>query len=298
MTEPVAHNRRKLLLLAAGWLAIAAPIAFGQGNAPQAATAAPAFDVVSVKPNKSGSGMMRGMYTADGSTITNMPLNLLVANAYGIKQDLISGVPGWADSTRYDIEAKMDESAAAALKKLPNEQQNAQRQLMMQALLADRFKLKAHRETKEAPIYDLVIAKGGFKLKQADPNDTYANGFKGPDGTPSRAGMMLMGPGRLTAQAIPISNLANNLSGQVHRTVVDKTGLTGKYDIALQWTPDEGSAPMFPGGAPPPGAPPPPDPNGPSIFTALQEQLGLRLDATKGPVETLVIDHVEPPSEN
>jgi uncharacterized protein (TIGR03435 family) len=311
MNEPVVRNCRKLLLLAAGWLAVAAPIAFGQGNAsaPQAATTAvnaPAYDVVSIKPTKSGainngdgtiSSRSRVMAPADGYSATNVSLKSLIQNAYGIKEDLISGVPSWAETAGYDVEAKMDESVAAALQQLPAEQRAEHRRLMLQSLLADRFKLKAHREAKELPIYALVIAKGGFKLKEADPNKTDTNGVKGPDGRPLPMGMMMMRPGQLNAKAIPISNLVANLSQQLHRTVVDKTGLTGKYDITLQWTPEEGSGPMFPGG-PPSGAPPPPDPNGPSIFTALQEQLGLRLDSTKGPVETLVLDHVETPSEN
>ena len=111
---------------------------------------------------------------------------------------------------------------------------------------------------------------------------------------------MRVGRGQLTAQAVPMTSLANMLSQQLHRTVLDKTVLTGKYDIELNWTPDQGSEPMFKGaeGSPQRADAAAPDSSGPSIFTALQEQLGLRLQSAKGPVETIVIDHVEMPSEN
>jgi uncharacterized protein (TIGR03435 family) len=164
--------------------------------------------------------------------------------------------------------------------------------------LADRFKLKIHTETKQLPVYELVAPKGGSKLKEATAGDTYANGIKGLDGV-GRGGLMRVGRGQLTAQAVPITSLANMLSQQLQRTVLDKTGLTGKYDLELNWTPDQGSDPMFKGaeGSPQRGDAAP-DSSGPSIFTALQEQLGLKLQSAKGPVETLVIDHVEMPSEN
>ncbi len=164
---------------------------------------------------------------------------MIIVNAYGLKMgrdDL--RIAGVADSAAFDIEAKMDAETIAALKAMPKEQADAQRRQMMQVMLADRFALKAHLETKEVPIYSLVIAKGGFKLKDADPNNTYADGIKGFDGV-SHAGMMTMGHGKLTAQAIQMSNLANNLTIQVHRLVVDNTGLKGKYDFTLQWTPDD-----------------------------------------------------------
>ncbi len=276
--------RRELLLAAAGWMLVMAVPAFGQEAA--AGAKAPAFEVVSIKPNKSGPGMMRVMSGGDRYSTTNISLKGLIRNAYGIKMDdLISGLPGWADSVGFDIEAKIDGEIVAALKKMPNEQSAEQRRLMMQAMLAERFRLQIHHENKEIPMYALVIAKGGFKLKDADPNNTYPNGIKGPDGI-SHPGMMTMGNGKLTAQGIPISNLAANLSGQVHRFVVDKTGLTGKYDVTLQWSPDEIRSADTPETA------------GPSIFTAVEEQLGLKLEAVKGPADAIVVDHIEMPTEN
>jgi uncharacterized protein (TIGR03435 family) len=306
MTEGSAcklNFSRKLVLLVAGLMAVAASSVPGQTSATLGGAASPnatedvkvpVFDVVSVKPNKSDDGMMRTMFKPDGYSGTNVPLKLLIQMAYGIRQDLISGGPGWVESTGYDFDAKVAGPDVDALKKLSPEQ----RRSMLQPALADRFKLKVHTETKQLPVYELVVAKGGSKLKEASPGDTYANGIKGPDGT-SRPGMMRFSPGQLTAQAVPMTSLTNLLSQQLHRTVLDKTGLTGKYDLELNWTPDQGADPMFKGadGAQP-RAEPAPDSSGPSIFTALQEQLGLKLQSGKGPVETLVIDHVEMPSEN
>jgi len=296
-------TRSLLVLLLAGSLAVAMPSVLGQtaaapGGAAQPDVTAdvkvPAFDVVSVKPNKSNSGMVRVMGKPDGYAASNVSLKMLIQGAYGIREDLISGAPSWADSARFDIDAKVAGSDIDALKKLSPEQ----RRLLLQPLLADRFKLKIHTETKQLPVYELVLAKGGSKLKEATAGDTYANGIKGPDGV-GRGGMMRFGPGQLTAQAVPLTTLANMLSQQLHRTVLDKTGLTGKYDLELTWTPEQGADPMFKGaeGSPQRGDAAP-DSSGPSIFTALQEQLGLRLQSAKGPVETLVIDHVEMPSEN
>jgi len=302
-SEPKLHFSRILLFLVAGLMAVGVPSGFGQAGAASSGAASPgatadvklpAFDVVSVKPNKSTSGMIRIMFKPDGYAASNVSLKMLIQGAYGIREDLISGAPNWADSARYDIDAKVAGSDVDALKNLTPEQ----RRSILQPLLADRFKLKAHTETKQLPVYELVLAKGGSKLKEAAPGDTYANGIKGPDGV-GRGGMMRMGRGQLTAQGVPMTSLANNLAQQLHRTVIDKTGLTGKYDLELNWTPDQGSDPMFKG---PDGSQPhsdaAPDASGPSIFTALQEQLGLRLQSAKGPVETLVIDHVEMPSEN
>jgi uncharacterized protein (TIGR03435 family) len=232
--------------------------------------------------------MIRMMSTPDGISQSNIPVKSLIATAYGVKDDLVSGGPGWVDSASYDIEAKVAGPDVPAYKTLSRDQRNQ----MLQALLTDRLKLAVHPETREMPIYELVIAKGGSKLKEASAGDTYPNGLKGPDGV-SHAGMMRMdGRGRFTGQGIPLANLIDILSRQLHRTVIDKTGLAGKYDFTLEYTPDDTPRDAGPvhGDSP--------DPNGPTIFTALEEQLGLHLNSSKGPVKTIVIDHIEPPAEN
>ncbi|MGD0300483.1 MAG: TIGR03435 family protein [Bryobacteraceae bacterium] len=157
----------------------------------------------------------------------------------------------------------------------------------LQALLADRFQLTIHHETKEQPVYALVIGKNGSKLQESQmkPGDRHR--------------LMRMGRSELNAEGAAIDMLTSTLSNVLGRPVIDRTGLKGDYDFKLQWTPDPSQSGGF-GGPPPPGveAPPPPDPNGPSIFTAIQEQLGLRLESQKGPVDLIVIDRVEKLSEN
>ena len=278
---------RRGLLLAGGWLALGV-WGLAQDGAP--GTKTPTYEVVSVKPNKLGSNSVRISSSSGRYMATNVSLKMLLQSAYDLKmQDQVSGSLGALDDARFDIEAKMDDETVEAQKKLPAKEASEQRQRMMQGLLADRFQLKLHHETKELPMYALVVAKGGSKLKQADPNDTYANGIKGPDGV-SRGGMMMSGRGTIDAQAVEIESLARQVGGTVHRIVEDRTGLKGKYDIALKWTPDDmRSAASADNGA---------ADTGPTIYTALQEQLGLKLESIKGPVDTVVVDHVEMPSEN
>jgi uncharacterized protein (TIGR03435 family) len=152
---------------------------------------------------------------------------------------------------------------------------------MLQSLLADRFKLVFHKETREEQIYDLVVDKGGSKLKVAV--DTVKGSPQG----------LRAGRGEVTGMAAPMQQLSNFLSEQLGRSVIDKTDLDGKYDFTLKWMPD----PLASGGSSGPDAIPL-DPSAPSLTAAVQEQLGLKLQPTKGPVEILVIDHVEKPSEN
>jgi uncharacterized protein (TIGR03435 family) len=180
---------------------------------------------------------------------------------------------------------------------------------MMKSLLADRFKLVARIEKKEMPIYALIQARSdgrlGPQLKASTIDCAAVNaGRRGgpppgpPDfnGAPPQCGMMAR-PGGVKAGGVPINQILQLLSQNVQRIVVDRTGLTGNYDIDLTWTPEQ--LPQGRGDSPP-GAPalPPIDPNGPSLFSALQEQLGLKLDSTRGPVDVLVVDKVERPSED
>jgi uncharacterized protein (TIGR03435 family) len=263
---------------------------------PAAASAASPmeFDVVSVKHNSAENNMRRVMNKPGMFSATNVPLKLLIEQAYGIREDLISGGPGWIGSDSYDIEGKITPADAEALKAMTNEQRTAAQRLMMQRALADRFKLKVHVETKTLPVYELVLAKGGSKLKETDPTGANLISVVAPDGKKmpegfGKNGMMRMEPGKLTGQAIAIAGITGFLSRTVERTVIDKTGLSGKYDFTLAWKSDDAPGGQDNGAA---------DPNLPDLFTAIQEQLGLKLVSTKGPVDTLVIDSAEKPIEN
>lgn len=301
---------RKLLLAIAGIAAVAAPITIGLMNAPaslaqtqsdNANAPLPQFEVASVKP---AAPDQRGMFIRNGANgginINNMPLREMIVLAWRIQAYQITGGPSWIESARYDINAtgnhkpKQDE--------IP---------LMIQALLADRFQLKVHHETKELPIYALVLAnkdgKLGSQLKESKEGSCTAFDPTKPPPPPDPkkppamgCGGMFMGIDRIGATAVEIDQLTRALSRTLGRTVNDKTGLTGKFDIQLQWTPDQSQLQAMapPGGLPPNMPAPQFDPNGPSLFTALQEQLGLKLESQKGPVDILVIDHVEKPSEN
>ena len=272
---------------------------------PTPAASAPSFEVASIKPDKSGSGMIGiRMGAGDRFQAHNVPVKLLIEEAFGVKDSQLSGAPGWIDSDRYDIEAKPDEATAAAMQKMNEDERRQQIMLMVQSLLADRFKLQVRRETKELPIYALVVAKNGPKLHESDfkpPDHPPAGPPPGEKGGPPpkmRGGIMLNGRGQLTSNGIQLNRFADILSRIVGRTVIDKTGLKGYYDFTLRYTPDESQGQMMPGGPGGGDAAPPPDASGPNLFTALQEQLGLKLEPQKGPVEQLIIEHVEKPSEN
>ena len=299
---------------AAAVAAVAAPAAFGvatgprlRAQSPQASAAAPAFEVASIKPNNSGDGRVMMQQQPGGRfTATNVPLRLLIRNAYQLQDFQIVGAPSWINSERYDIVAKAEDGTPPETPSLDRTGPN-RLQLMMRSLLAERFQLAVHHETRELPIYALVVARSDGKLgpelrkSDVDCNAVFAagrgRGMPPPPGPPQpgerpQCGLRI-GMGNLAMGGTPLSQFANSLAMFVGRTVQDKTGLTGNYDVLLTWTPDQ--MPQRPPGAP---EPPPADPNGPSIFTALQEQLGLKLDSQKGPVSVLVIDRVERPKEN
>lgn len=311
---------RKLLLTAAGLMAVAVPIVFGsasatqsaaQGQAPSqaqsqnAAATTPAYlyEIVSVKPCKPETSGGYTMNTPDGYTAKCTLLVILIDYAYGIlNPEQLSGAPSWVSSQRFDVDAKMDGSVANAIQKLSRDDRKLARQQMLQALLADRFKLTVHRETRELSVYALVIAKNGSKLKEVKPDDNSPDRIKGADGHAVTDRVMMGTSGgamTMTGQAVSMPMLVRLLSQRVGRIVVDKTGLTGNFDFYMQFTPEEGgllaASSDVPGGAAPL---PPSDPGAPSIFTAVQEGLGLKLESRKVPVEIIVIDHVERPSRN
>lgn len=241
------------------------------------------FDVSSVKPNKTNccfsAGANNGQAGAKDST-----LKALISLAYKVQEFQIVGGPGWIGSDRFDVQGRTEDKTAD-----PD-----QLRLMMRSLLADRFKLKLHSETRQVPVYALVVAKGGPKIKlAADQTSPDVNGPSKPGAGPNH-GAIKFGRGSMAGNAANFSLLVRFLSQRLDRPVVDHTGLSGRYDFLLQWTPEVGEAKVDPGGNPLPGG----DTTGPSIFSAIQEQLGLRLESTKGPVELLVIDSVEMPDEN
>ena len=230
----------------------------------------PPYDVVSVKINHSGAQSWNINIHDDRLIITNVPLKSILEFTYDVHQDLIFGVSGPVADANFDIEAKVVPPDGAAPRKLTDRQLTA----MIIPLLADRFHLKAHLQTKTLPVYDLVVAHGGCRLK-LDPAPKTA------------AGWNLNGQNTeviLSGKNDTLADLASAISDAVGRKVIDKTGLTGAADITLKWTDDVDAQQ---GG-----------PNVISIFTALEEQLGVRLQPSKGPVDTLVIDHVEMPTEN
>jgi len=304
----------------------------------------PSFEVVSIKPSPPNINLRGGGPRGDRLTLQGASLRMLLNIAYQplnsegqpLGQIQIIGGPSWMESDLYDIQAKADCSGGVISRQ--------QMQLMMRSMLEDRFQLKAHMETRELPIYNLVVAKDGPKLKVSEDQTPPALGPGGPPqpcgdasgaralpprppppapgqrggpfapGAPAPRGamMIMMNPQGLTMQAgaVPIGNLVNMLQQAVGRPIIDKTGLTGLFDFKLQFSPEGLTLP-----GPPPGAGPGPGPIGPAgapggggtapaaadpvplLFTAIQE-LGLRLESAKGPVEVLVVDSAQKPTEN
>jgi uncharacterized protein (TIGR03435 family) len=244
--------------------------------------AQPSFDVVSIRPSKSSDTRTAfNVQSPARFSAVNVTVRRLIEVAYGLKAFQLTGGPGWTGGERFDIEAT------------PGEPDMDKLMPMLQLLLADRFKLVAHSETKEMPMYALVVAKSGSKLKEASgQNGNTAGG-------PARPAAVIVRRGLLVTRSAPVSALLNSLSNILGRDVVDKTGLSGKYDLRVQWTPDENQLANFGTiGVPEGFGAPPPDPAGPTLFTALEEQLGLELELQKGPGGVLVIDAIEKPSPN
>ena len=285
---------KKLLLATIGAVVVAGPVIFGllhaprvRAQSPQAATTAlPSFEVASIKPSRPDDSMVKMLFTRSGLSAENFTVHGFIRTAYNVQENQILGGPGWLNSEKYDVEAKVD-SAVAQQHTSPDD-----RRLALQQLLADRFKLKLHRETRELPVYELVVTRSGPKFREAKPGDTYADGAKRHDGQPIGPGIWLLGRGDLAGQGMPLSALILILSRQLDRPILDKTGLTSNYDYKLQWSPEESHAPSNDQETVSPDSP------APSVFVAIQEQLGLKLEPRKAPVEVLVIDHVERPSEN
>lgn len=287
------RTRTRFLMVAAA----AVCGAFGQS------AISPRFEVVSIKPNPQGPADFRGVEPVSalpgGRLIAERAqLRYFIQYAYGVKPFQLVGGPGWIDSAYYDIDAKAEDN--------PSE---SEMRLMMQALLEDRFQLKARRETRVLPVYELTAAKGGLKLPPPKPGGCLSPDPNAPPpppvpgrGTPCGHALIMLSPsgGRLLGGQVSMPELVRILSNVLARTVIDKTGFTGTFDVRLEFSPDEAL-----GGLPAPAGPNdpkvptiPPDPNHPTIFAAIQEQLGIKVESAKGPVEIVVIDRVERPSVN
>jgi uncharacterized protein (TIGR03435 family) len=261
---------------------VATGLVFAGGTlcAQTAASNPPEFEVASIRQNLNPNPHWRMNFTADGVSAIDVTLQYAIEEAYGLYDDQRwSGGPVWLGERRFDIQAKFDVS------RYPNPTPD-QRKAMLQQLLADRFKLAVHHEGKEFPLYALTIAKTGPKLKESAPDEIQHSKL---NGTPICL-VARSRPGLLGLQGCTMGDLAQMLTGwtrrDLGRTIIDQTGLTGRYTLALQWT----LATAQPSGTEA-------DP-GPDILTAVKEQLGLEMKPIKGPLDTIVIDHVEMPTEN
>jgi uncharacterized protein (TIGR03435 family) len=233
------------------------------------AQAQPKFEVASVRPNNSDEKMNYGV-RGNSLSGTNMPLVGWIEIAHKVRDYQIKG-PSWISVEKFDIEARAASGSSAGVMS------------MLQSLLADRFKLTLHRETQQLPVYDLVVDRRGLKMKPSADQTPWVGDFPrgSPDGRPTTgASPTVLAPGRFEGKAIPMSMFITLLSDALERPVINRTGQTGRFDIDLHYAPGSDTD------------------SSPSVFTAMQEQLGLKLESAKGPVEVLVIDHIERPSAN
>lgn len=262
---------RRFLLFAAGLSIFATPNLIAQQNgtspmSPMAADAHPSFEVATIRPadpNKTNGNFIVGGHRL---VIEGQTVNDLISFAYAVHRKQIVDGPPWLETERFDIDGQADQPGVANLHQV---------QEMLQELLKDRFNLKLHREKRDLPIYAITLAKGGPKLAPSA-----ANAY----GLPTQSGHGHGGQQQRKFTNNSMSDFALGMQAYMDRPVINETGLSGRYDFTLRWTPD--NVPTNEPGAPP------------GIFTAIQEQLGLKLEATKGPANVLVIDHIEKPSAN
>lgn len=293
------------LFVAAGLMTLAIPSSLGQATvatpqtkpaqeqAPYVATMT--FDVASVRQNKdidlNAGFTMSGGFVPNSTRLRliNWDIGNLIGYAYGIDEFQIVGFPKWPRLTMFVIEAKGDSEADAKIATLTKDQQSAEQQHMLRALLEERFKLKTHWETKEGDVYNLIVAKGGPKLSAKGSMPPSADELKNFGDRPVSA-LYQKNDGEgydFIAHGCSMDELEQQLAAQFGRPVIDKTGLTGNYDFVLKykgrWDRDRDADDLDPM---------------PPMDRALQEELGLKVEPTKGPVKVLVIDHVEKPTEN
>ena len=288
MTNRITHslnNRKKLLLAGAGTFAITVPVVLGISYAPQSQAqiaTAPKFEVASIKPHDPARACCTLANAGGGRlTVVGLTVKMLIGTAYRVRDFQVFGGPAWMNSDRFDIEAKAEAVTDMSAERSP---------LLLQSLLRDRFELRLHTETRQLPIYELVRAKSGPKLHAVPAPTKPEAGAPDPPPQPGDAlhpGAFRWSVGDISGSAVAMDKFVGVLAMLVGRPVIDKTGLTGFFDIKLQWTLDRGPQPS-----------PNDDTSGPSLFTAIQEQLGLRFESAKGPVEAIVVDSLEKPSDN
>lgn len=267
MARPFVHQS-----LAAVTTAIRVTAAALMLNSPLSQAQAPGqlreFEVAAIKPNKTNERMYYGLRNAS-LTVRNMTAKGLIQIAYGKRDFQITGGPDWITSECFDVDAKAERSQRATHD-------------MLKSLLASRFQLKLHRETKQTSVYSLVVARGGLKMKlSADQTE------------PEKGGPSELGPSRLVGEGVPMYVIANLLSNMLGRAVINNIGLAGKYDVNLQPLPDSLPIPTDPAEPPTPA-----DVLNPAIVEAVEKQLGLKMESIKAAEEVLVIDHIERPSAN
>ena len=285
-------NSRWIRLVAASFaLLLIAPLLCAQlpsmsdtdrGNGPPSAGPLPEWDAALIKPHPANDPGMMWKMTPDGLSLVNLSLEQMICSGWDLKPYQLSGLNGWMKITRFDLTAKVSGGDVASYKKLNDEQ----RQEMLQKLLIERFQMKFHMETKTLPVYDLVVDKGGSKLKLSTaleapfPEDVKAEPDK------YKKGYMSMGAGMFEGWGITVQALASQLSNELGKPVRDATFLTGSYDITLHFRPEA----QMTGAV---------DTNDlPSVFSVVQEQLGLKLVPTRGPVKILVVESAQTPQAN
>jgi uncharacterized protein (TIGR03435 family) len=252
------------------------------GDAAPAAGPLPEWDVAVVKPHAPGDNTMSWRSSTDSVEMVNLTLESMICNAWYLNGFQVSGLSGWMKSSGFDLTAKVSAEDLAAYKKLNSKQY----QEMMQKLLIERFQLKVHMETKTLPIYELTVDKGGSKLKPTTAIDAPSEEEMREHPEKYKKGFSTMGPGRFEGTGVQVGALTAQLENALGKPVHDTTGLKGLYDITLHYRPDQTATD-----------------NGenadvPSVFSAVQEQLGLKLVPAKGPVETLVVDAAQKPEAN
>jgi uncharacterized protein (TIGR03435 family) len=260
-----------------------------QAQSGREAASVPEFATAAITPSDSSSRLVVLRFTPDGALVIDVPVYRVLLWAFGISGDRILRVPDWTRTSRYDIEAKVDAADVPRFRELSIRD----RREMVLALLENRFGLEFHHETRNIPVDTLVVAKDGPKLKESGKATQTESRLEAPAGLNPAYPREVFVQGR----GVPMAAIVRVISREVGRPVVDKTGLQGKYDYTLHWIPEHSSE--WPDTSPSrDGIPPPMDATSLSMSSALQEQLGLKLEVQKQPEDVIVIDRVERPSQN